>query len=413
MPDLSNLDIISTYCDDGTTMRTWKSYRIGNSSTKLNTTNQHNYLLRIKFTLSQPISSLSFNLGPCYWYPYEEDNSRKLTYSGNTVYHISTGGTKHTLYQPGYSQNCFGYAITTSSTALGYISGLNSGDSNPTTAINNALSATAAGTKARGDIVITAAANESSRWANLTGTCNVSLPAGTYYLWCFATNYNMNSIFRFFCASGFYYNKTPTISVINETYTVSYNANGGNANSIPASQTKEYNQTLTLSNVSPTRNGSTETFTITYNINGGLSTPAPNNSTKTTTYSFSTWNTKNNNTGTSYMPSAAYIDNKSVTLYAIWTSFSTTQSISLPVVTRPGYTFKGWSESNSATTGITGTYAPNRNITLYAIWEPAAIIHTKVNNQWVSGLPYIKINNVWKQALATYIKVNGEWKLNK
>jgi uncharacterized repeat protein (TIGR02543 family) len=41
----------------------------------------------------------------------------------------------------------------------------------------------------------------------------------------------------------------------------------------------------------------------------------------------------------------------------------------LPGATRSGYAFKGWSESSTASSGITGSYTPSKNVTLYATWE--------------------------------------------
>ena len=73
------------------------------------------------------------------------------------------------------------------------------------------------------------------------------------------------------------------------TYTVTYNANGGSG--APSSQTKTYGVDLTLSSTKPTRTG----------------------------YTFSKWNTKSDGSGTSYNPSGKYTSNASVTLYAQWT----------------------------------------------------------------------------------------------
>lgn len=72
------------------------------------------------------------------------------------------------------------------------------------------------------------------------------------------------------------------------SYAVSYNANGGSG--APESQTKWYDESLTLSWETPTRVG----------------------------YRFTNWNTKQDGTGTSYVPSATYTENADVTLYAQW-----------------------------------------------------------------------------------------------
>jgi uncharacterized repeat protein (TIGR02543 family) len=72
------------------------------------------------------------------------------------------------------------------------------------------------------------------------------------------------------------------------TYTVSYNANGGSG--APASQTKTYGQTLTLSSTKPTR----------------------------TNYNFKGWGTSASSTTVSYASGASYTANAAITLYAIW-----------------------------------------------------------------------------------------------
>lgn len=45
------------------------------------------------------------------------------------------------------------------------------------------------------------------------------------------------------------------------------------------------------------------------------------------------------------------------------------ESITLPTITRSGYTLLGWNEDANATSGISGEYTPNASITLYAIWK--------------------------------------------
>lgn len=72
------------------------------------------------------------------------------------------------------------------------------------------------------------------------------------------------------------------------TYTVSYNANGGTG--APANQTKTYGKTLTLSSTKPTR----------------------------TNYNFKGWGTSASATTVSYAAGASYTANAGITLYAIW-----------------------------------------------------------------------------------------------
>lgn len=72
------------------------------------------------------------------------------------------------------------------------------------------------------------------------------------------------------------------------TYTVSYNANGGTG--APGSQTKTYGVSLTLSSTKPTR----------------------------TNYNFKGWGTSASATTVAYTPGASYTTNSAITLYAVW-----------------------------------------------------------------------------------------------
>lgn len=72
------------------------------------------------------------------------------------------------------------------------------------------------------------------------------------------------------------------------TYTVTYNANGGSG--APARQTKTYGKTLTLSNTKPTR----------------------------TNYTFKGWGTSASTSTVSYAAGGSYTTNASITLYAVW-----------------------------------------------------------------------------------------------
>ena len=78
------------------------------------------------------------------------------------------------------------------------------------------------------------------------------------------------------------------VTVVATTYTVTYNANGGN--NAPANQSKILGTNLVLSSTAPTRSG----------------------------YDFVSWNTKSDGTGTSYNAGGTYTQDAPLTLYAIW-----------------------------------------------------------------------------------------------
>lgn len=180
-------------------------------------------------------------------------------------------------------------------------------------------------------------------------------------------------------------------------YTISYNANGGTG--APATQTKDYGKTLTLSSTKPTWATSTDaTYTITYNANGGSCSTANAISKKTTSHTFKNWNTASGGTGDAYVAGASYTKNASATLYAQWTSSTSTQAVTLPTATKnsetlpsctvtfnanggscdtssltstraKNYIFKGWSTNSSAASGSTGSYTPTESVILYATWQ--------------------------------------------
>lgn len=168
------------------------------------------------------------------------------------------------------------------------------------------------------------------------------------------------------------------------TYTVSYNANGGSG--APSNQTKTYGVTLTLSNTKPTRTG----------------------------YTFSAWNTAQNGSGTSYAPGGSYTANAAVTLYAQWTvntyvvtfdaqggsvtpaSKSVTYGQpygSLPVPVRAGYRFDGWFTAATGGTQVTAetVVTVTSAQTLYAHWTVQSIVHVKgADGAMHDGVVYVK-----------------------
>ncbi len=168
------------------------------------------------------------------------------------------------------------------------------------------------------------------------------------------------------------------------TYTVSYDANGGSG--APASQTKTHDVNLTLSSIDITRDG----------------------------YTFLGWATSEDGE-VEYASGATYSENGDVTLYAVWQANTYTVSydanggigapasqtkthdvnltLSTTAPTRDGYTFKGWATSaNGEVEYASGaSYTANEDVTLYAVWEevvPAsydAYIYTEAKQKAVQG----------------------------
>ena len=156
-----------------------------------------------------------------------------------------------------------------------------------------------------------------------------------------------------------------------DSYTVTYNANGGTG--APASQTKLYGTALTLSSTKPTRaNTSADSFTVTLDAAGGTVSTNKLTAARTTGYFFQNWNTAANGSGVTYAPGASYTANAALTLYAQWSSNTTTASVTLPTPSRTGYTFQNWNTAANGTgTGYNAgaAYTPSGNVTLYAVWK--------------------------------------------
>ena len=105
----------------------------------------------------------------------------------------------------------------------------------------------------------------------------------------------------------------------------------------------------------------TRVHTVSYNTDGGNTI-----SNATATYTFSGWYTApTGGTRRTYTKMPAV----SETLYAVWNN--TNANITLPTPTKTGYTFEGWYSDSAKTTkvGSAGSsYTPTSNITLYAKW---------------------------------------------
>jgi uncharacterized repeat protein (TIGR02543 family) len=222
------------------------------------------------------------------------------------------------------------------------------------------------------------------------------------------------------------------------SYTVTFNANGGSGSMNP--QTGTYNTTAPLTLNAFTRTGYTfigwntlsggggtayadgasytftasvtlyaqwsiNSYTVTFNSNGGTGSMSPQSGNYNTTapltlnaftrtgYTFTGWNTLSGGGGTAYADGASYTFTASVTLYAQWSinsytvtfnanggtgsmspqsgNYNTTAPLTLNAFTRTGYTFTGWNTAanGSGTAYADGTiYSFAADITLYAQW---------------------------------------------
>lgn len=100
-------------------------------------------------------------------------------------------------------------------------------------------------------------------------------------------------------------------------------------------------------------------------------------------------------------------------------TYNTAQNLTANNFSRTGYNFLGWSTNPDAieATYLDGASVSNLTatnggtVTLYAIWASADVkINFKNNNAWIKGIPYVKNNGEWKKAKKVYVKINNVWK---
>ena len=173
------------------------------------------------------------------------------------------------------------------------------------------------------------------------------------------------------------------------TYTITYNANGGDLNGIAQTQTKTHGTDLTVPSTEPERRG----------------------------YTFLEWNTESDGSGYGVAPGGEISGNESKTMYAIWQpnmyhvildcrggktqdgqesvqynaifdSFigGLNYGQSLPTPIRPGYDFVGWNDKEDGEGAYyTGSETMNvvGGMVLYAVWELA----TSLVTIYVDGQP--------------------------
>ena len=148
------------------------------------------------------------------------------------------------------------------------------------------------------------------------------------------------------------------------TYTVSYNANGGSG--APGNQTKTHGTNLALSTTTPTRSG----------------------------YAFQGWATSASATSANYQPGATYSNNANVTLYAVWkgctvwSDWSTTKPSSGEYETATQYRYRDKDikkNGSSSVTGYTQSAKTKIGSTSYSAWTA---IKPTVSNSSDSSYSY-------------------------
>lgn len=136
----------------------------------------------------------------------------------------------------------------------------------------------------------TGAPSSQTKWKDQTLVLSSTKPTRTGYAFLGWSTSSSATSATYSAGGNYTANSAATLYAVwkANTYTVSYNANGGTG--APSSQTKTYGVTLTLSSTTPTK----------------------------TNYNFKGWGTSASSTTVSYVAGASYTNNAAVTLYAIW-----------------------------------------------------------------------------------------------
>ena len=190
---------------------------------------------------------------------------------------------------------------------------------------------------------------------------------------------------------------TGTINAGSAMVTISYNANGGS--NAPSAQTVERGKQTNLSSVKPTKDNELSAgYLVTLQSNGGTCNSTSLTSQKETVYTFKNWNTNSSGTGTSYNAGAVITPSANLTLYAQYDAVTTNKSVLLPDCIKPGFSFRGWSISNSEYISVLKNYTPISDVTLYAFYsEIKKLMKCRIGEKFVDvGSVKIRVGDQWK-----------------
>lgn len=245
------------------------------------------------------------------------------------------------------------------------------------------------------------------------------------------------------------------------TYSISYNANGGSG--APSAQTKYEGTPLTLSSTIPTKSSTTTNgFTVTFDKNGGNTLSKTSaTATDTTSYPFNTWK---DSLGNSYAAGDTYSNDADLALTAYYTSSTTKGSVTTATVTKNNttssrtvtfnanggtcstssktstatvtYTCSGWFTAASGGTkraDAGGSYKPTATETVYAQWKSSTGSYSAVTLPTASRNGYtfkgwstsstatsgstgnytpandVTLYAVWEPLATIFTKVNGSY----
>lgn len=205
------------------------------------------------------------------------------------------------------------------------------------------------------------------------------------------------------------YKFSGSVTIPAQTFTISYNANGGSGQ--PGNQTKTYGTALTLSSTKPTKSNTTANgYVVTYNGNGGTASKTSDTAVNTTSYTFSKWTTAADGSGTSYNAGASYTANSAATLYAQYSSSTTNGSVTAATATKSNTTSTRTVTFN-ANGGSCSTASSNSTATVtYSCngWYTAASGGTKRASSGASFTPSATetLYAQWGSSTGTYSAVS-------
>lgn len=230
----------------------------------------------------------------------------------------------------------------------------------------------------------------------------------------FGQRYSAGSINANYTGSNYYSSTAGAISYTppKPTYTISYDANGGDG--APSSQTKTYGTNLVLSYVVPTREG----------------------------YHFEGWAENASASSAIYQPSGSFTKNANTTLYAVWIlneevitfdanggayedgetikdvvyNWGTQPNpVTFPVPIRKNYELVGWytEDGTELQSYIANTWGGHikDNIKVWAKWKMLANCYIRDNGVYKAGMMYKRDNGIYGTG-STYVRTDGEYKQN-
>ena len=116
-----------------------------------------------------------------------------------------------------------------------------------------------------------------------------------------------------------------------------------------------------------TKNNNTNPHIITFDANGGICNTTTETVSRTAIYGFDGWYSGQYGTGTKYDSNTEFYSD--TTIYASFKTISdTSSSINLPIATRQGYSFIGWSTDPYSSATVPNPYTPNSSTILFAVW---------------------------------------------